>query len=81
MRNWLSVTEDLRSNVKANLNDPTHQTAPAVSDPSVRDRIGRQSERDEVAILNTGTGTKRPETMPIDLPVLSADGAIPGPAR
>ena len=42
---------------------------------------GWLSERDEVVILNTGTGLKYPETVPIDLPVLSADGVVPGPAR
>lgn len=40
---------------------------------------GWLSEADEVVVLNTGTGLKYPETIPVELPVLSRDGAIPPP--
>jgi threonine synthase len=32
---------------------------------------------DSVVVLNTGTGLKYPETIPVDVPTLPADGAIP----
>ncbi len=38
---------------------------------------GWLSERDEVVVLNTGTGLKYPETIPIDVPVLSTGDTIP----
>ncbi len=40
---------------------------------------GWLSEADEVVVLNTGTGLKYPETIPVELPVLPRDGAIPPP--
>jgi len=33
-----------------------------------------------VVVLNTGTGLKYPETVGIDVPVLSKDGTVPSPA-
>jgi len=30
-----------------------------------------------VVVLNTGTGIKYPETVPVDVPTLAADGRIP----
>jgi threonine synthase len=38
---------------------------------------GYLSSADEVVVLNTGAGIKYPETIPVDVPVLSPDGAIP----
>jgi threonine synthase len=38
---------------------------------------GYLSSADEVVVLNTGAGIKYPETIPIDVPVLSPDGVIP----
>jgi threonine synthase len=35
------------------------------------------SEGEEVVVLNTGTGLKYPDTVPIDVPVLARDGAVP----
>jgi threonine synthase len=32
---------------------------------------------EEVVVLNTGTGIKYPETVPVDAPTLPADGRIP----
>ncbi|HEY3868694.1 MAG TPA: threonine synthase [Actinocrinis sp.] len=38
--------------------------------------------RDEVVVLNTGTGLKYPETVGVEVPVLAADAQIPaGPVR
>ena len=34
-------------------------------------------EQERVVVLNTGTGLKYPETVPIDVPVLSPDGVVP----
>jgi threonine synthase len=34
---------------------------------------------DRVVVLNTGTGLKYPETIPVDVPTLPVDGAIPQP--
>jgi threonine synthase len=34
-------------------------------------------EKEQVVVLNTGTGLKYPETVHIDLPVLPRDGAVP----
>ena len=34
-------------------------------------------EREEVVVLNTGTGLKYPETVPVDVPVLARDGRVP----
>jgi threonine synthase len=36
---------------------------------------GWLSPDDQVVVLNTGTGLKYPATVPLDLPVLPADGA------
>jgi threonine synthase len=36
-------------------------------------------EHERVVVLNTGTGLKYPETVPIDVPVLPRDGAVPRP--
>lgn len=41
---------------------------------------GWLSENDEVLVLNTGTGLKYPNTVPIDVPVLDPAGAIPARA-
>jgi threonine synthase len=38
---------------------------------------GWLSEDDEVVVLNTGTGLKYPETVPVDVPVLAPAGTIP----
>jgi threonine synthase len=38
---------------------------------------GYLSRADEVVVLNTGAGIKYPETIPVDVPVLPADGHIP----
>jgi threonine synthase len=38
---------------------------------------GYLSSADEVVVLNTGAGIKYPETIPVDVPVLSPDDAIP----
>jgi threonine synthase len=38
---------------------------------------GWLSGTEEVVILNTGTGIKYPETVPVDVPVLAVDGRIP----
>ena len=35
---------------------------------------------EEVVVLNTGAGLKYPETVQVDVPVLSRDGKVPGPA-
>ncbi|MGH8861279.1 MAG: threonine synthase [Jatrophihabitantaceae bacterium] len=35
---------------------------------------------EQVVVLNTGTGLIYPETVPVDVPTLPADGAIPRPA-
>lgn len=42
---------------------------------------GWLSERDEVVVLNTGTGLKYPETVPVDVPTLPRDGHIPDQRR
>ena len=34
-------------------------------------------EAERVVVLNTGTGMKYPETVPIDVPVLARDGSVP----
>jgi threonine synthase len=34
-------------------------------------------EHEQVVVLNTGTGLKYPDTVPIDVPVLPRDGAVP----
>jgi threonine synthase len=34
---------------------------------------------DSVVVLNTGTGLKYPETIPVDVPTLAVDGMIPAP--
>ncbi len=39
------------------------------------------SADDEVVVLNTGTGLKYPETVPVAAPVLAAGGVIPGRDR
>lgn len=39
--------------------------------------VGWLSEHDEVVVLNTGSGLKYPETVPVDVPVIARDGAIP----
>jgi threonine synthase len=36
-------------------------------------------EQEQVVVLNTGTGLKYPDTVPIDVPVLPRDGAVPPP--
>lgn len=38
---------------------------------------GWLSERDDVVVLNTGTGLIYPDTVAVDVPVLAKDGAIP----
>ncbi|MBO0811670.1 MAG: threonine synthase [Microlunatus sp.] len=38
---------------------------------------GWLSDSDEVVVLNTGAGLKYPETIPVDVPTLPIDGAIP----
>jgi threonine synthase len=38
---------------------------------------GWLGEREEVIVLNTGTGLKYPDTVSIDVPVLARDGAVP----
>ena len=38
---------------------------------------GWLGEREEVVVLNTGTGLKYPHTVSIDVPVLARDGAVP----
>ena len=38
---------------------------------------GWLSGAEEVVVLNTGTGIKYPETVPVDVPVLAVDGRIP----
>ncbi|WP_375498670.1 threonine synthase [uncultured Jatrophihabitans sp.] len=38
---------------------------------------GWLSEHDDVVVLNTGTGLIYPDTVPVDVPVLARDGAIP----
>jgi threonine synthase len=38
---------------------------------------GWLGEREEVVVLNTGTGLKYPDTVSIDVPVLARDGAVP----
>jgi len=38
---------------------------------------GWLSGRDEVVVLNTGTGLKYPETVPVNVPTLPRDGRIP----
>jgi threonine synthase len=35
------------------------------------------AEREEVVVLNTGTGLKYPETVSVDVPVLARDGRVP----
>ena len=40
---------------------------------------GWLSERDEVVVLNTGTGLKYPQTIPVDVPVLAIGDTIPAP--
>ena len=37
-------------------------------------------EQERVVVLNTGTGLKYPETVPVDVPVLARDGRVPPPA-
>ena len=39
---------------------------------------GWLSGREEVVVLNTGTGLKYPGTVPVDVPVLDPAGAVPG---
>ena len=34
-------------------------------------------EQERVVVLNTGTGLKYPETVPVDVPVLARDGRVP----
>ncbi len=34
-------------------------------------------EHEQVVVLNTGTGLKYPETVPVDVPVLAKDGRVP----
>ena len=34
-------------------------------------------EHERVVVLNTGTGLKYPETVPVDVPVLARDGQVP----
>ncbi len=34
-------------------------------------------ESERVVVLNTGTGLKYPETVPVDVPVLAKDGKVP----
>jgi threonine synthase len=36
--------------------------------------------REQVVVLNTGTGLKYPETVPVDVPVLPRDGTVPLPS-
>jgi threonine synthase len=38
---------------------------------------GFLSSADEVVVLNTGAGIKYPETIPVNVPILPPDGAIP----
>jgi threonine synthase len=38
---------------------------------------GWMGEREQVVVLNTGAGLKYPETVSIDVPVLSRDGRVP----
>ncbi len=38
------------------------------------------AEREQVVVLNTGTGLVYPETVPVDVPVLPRDGKVPSPA-
>lgn len=40
---------------------------------------GWLAEEDEVVVLNTGTGLKYPETVPVDVPVLARDATVPLP--
>jgi threonine synthase len=40
---------------------------------------GWLAESDEVVVVNTGAGLKYPQTMPVDLPLLPADGQVPAP--
>jgi threonine synthase len=42
---------------------------------------GWLSESDEVVVLNTGTGLKYPQTVPVSVPVLAASGSVPAPDR
>ena len=44
---------------------------------SCESRAG-SSATDEVVVLNTGTGLIYPDTVAVDVPILSRDGAIPG---
>jgi threonine synthase len=49
---------------------------------AVRELRGRCwiAEHERVVVLNTGTGLKYPETVGVDVPVLSRDGTVPTPA-
>jgi threonine synthase len=38
---------------------------------------GWLTEADEVVVVNTGAGLKYPQTVPVDVPVLAPDGAVP----
>ncbi len=38
-------------------------------------------EHEQVVVLNTGTGLKYPETVPIDVPILAPDGVVPAAPR
>ena len=42
---------------------------------------GWLSAGDEVVVLNTGTGLKYPETVPVNVPLLAPGDALPGPSR
>jgi threonine synthase len=42
---------------------------------------GWLTEGDDVVVLNTGTGLIYPDTVPVDVPVLARDGAIPPAPR
>jgi threonine synthase len=37
---------------------------------------GRLTGADQVVVLNTGTGMKYPDTVPVNVPVLAKDGRI-----
>ena len=41
---------------------------------------GWLTEADEVVVLNTGTGLKYPETVPVTVPVLAQAGPVPAPS-
>jgi threonine synthase len=43
-------------------------------------RNGWLGEHEQVVVLNTGTGLIYPDTVTVDVPVLSRDGKVPAPA-